>query len=383
MVNYIVIDDIPTTGDSKKDEEITTRAQGCAHQYISKLGLDKLVTTDGKGLSATVKEFSGNKIRNLEIEPAEGSGIRNIGDVVNALIYERDVELLPDIQDGIQFRAKVAGEYVLVSVLMNSREEIALRRYRSNTEYEIVGDKQSYLSGVLVKPHPYVLESVMSQLKSTVNKVYTGGKAGSGKLIVTYTTSSGSLVGIDVYPQRGCQVADIEFAKEVSFDARQCRGVISYVDGSTRIKLHRKNFDAKYDIQGMIDQDLGGRIIPQEKKEQDRIMQYLLGLPVTIRPNDDNEINVAYLESRDALKLIISPKANSTVEIRGYDDVVKDGRINVMSSSTHKRKEFTVKSGSPRITCLVFTERGSSGEKKSLELFANADIFDRIYQLYR
>jgi len=265
-------------------------------------------------------------------------------------------------------------------VHLNSREEVADRRYASNTEYEIIGDKKSYIEGVSVKPHPYILQSVLSQLQSTITKIYTSGKAGSGKLQVTYTLSSGDLVEIDVYPQRGCQVADIGFAREPMFEAEQKHGVISYMDGSTRIKLHRKHIDAKYDIQGMYDK-IG--IIPQEKEVQDRMIQYLLGLPVVFRPKDDNEINVAYQQATDTLRFLISPKANSSLEIIGYDDAIKAGRICVMNSSKPSIKEFSVRGGTPHITCLVFTERGGSSEKKSLEIFANSDIFDRFYQLYK
>lgn len=408
MVEYFIIPDFSEL--DARGREITNLdnilAKGLGKHHLNKLGLDKLTTSDGKRMSATIlvnAERGG--VRRVTIEAAPKSSMTNLYEVLSEIVGRSDVDNFRQDSTGAYF-TKIAGSRRIEFTILHTAEqppepkeekrakaaeasEAELPPARAKTaaditDYFVLGERNDFRKGSELerKAVSEIPDGLADMLHAAINRVEVEG----GKVpLVLYTTGNGLLQKIDIMPPAGVAVTRVELSSE-AMPADQRPGMVRCSYGPASITVHRRHLDEKFDIRGCLRIEGSQRTIsPPRRETYDTVMHFLCGLPIRIHADDDTEINAAYDLEYFPRRIFLSPKEGAAISITGYEEARERHLIRETSGSRKRIRDFELpgeKEGTTR-GLVVFTQTGSgyTNNWENMGSTGKRDFFDEFYEL--
>jgi len=405
MVEYFIIPDFSEL--DARGKEVTgldsTLARGLGKHHLKRLGLDNLVTTDGKRLSATIlvnAEMGG--ARRITIEAPPKSSMANLPEVLSEIVGRSDIDDFRHDNTGTYF-TKIAGSRRIEFAILGTADQLSgleedvkaakasaakvptarAKKTVDITDYFVLGERRDFEAGSDLERKAYsdIPDGLSDILHAAINRVETEG----GKLpLVLYTTEKGMLQSIDIMPPAGRTVTRVELGSE-AMPTDQRIGMVRCAYGPVTITIHRRHLDEKFDIRGYMDVKARGKSItaPRDEEQHLQVMQLLCSLPMTIRPDYDTEANVVYDRPYDPRRIYITPKGTATITV-SVDKATEDG-IRIKERFHKDRvKEFEIAGYKPETTIGVVIFTTASESVKDWEKSGGTgkrDIFDDFYEM--
>jgi hypothetical protein len=190
-------------------------------------------------------------------------------------------------------------------------------------QYLIAGERK--LFEIISRHDAGVSKDLASILQRTIQSISTSD--GRSPLI-TYNKET-PIIKIEVFPQAGSTVTDVQIDKNSALYDEQRKGVISCRSGKAHVNVHRRNIYEKFDLRGSVETDRVGKtsIIAPPEEDAQAILRALQKIPLIIMTDDDSELTLTYQTQFHPQRAFMMPKKGSHVVLAGATESTEKGTL--------------------------------------------------------